>query len=345
MRGKHIAILAQFFLPNATQRTEHMAPKRKQLELPELVKNADAEKAKLALQDASEQKRLRSSMRYALDQQGLTSKFDSLSKAFRDEWLLKYTANRLAEKGGKNVTRNVVETINKRSTEGEWMGKETLLKEKGAKRGQALLDSGKLDHQPCSITGLDTEWTREYWVPTEKTVQSEGTNNQVGITTEESLNESNAKDALATLQDASACVLGKIPSSATVPIADVQPQAKAATEEDLPSKASAGKISSDIRKVMRNVSETISALKMTSTVAPNKYNQAILDDVNNMLKQFAKLYTKLENSWLQKVNDEAVIYSLAVDLDAVYAAYKEKTPWFAMLQPAPGKTKIKKEPI
>ena len=265
-----------------------MAPKKRKLELPELVKNADVEKAKLALKDGAEQKRLRSSMRYLLDQQGLTQKFDSASKSFRDEWLLRYAANRIAEKG-----KNDVETSNKQTNSGCRMdGNRNTSERKRCK----TRPSSSCRVQSRGLSGRANTGHR----------LKRPTNNTVGIETEEI--SSNKQDALAMVQDVTARVVGKTPGSATVPKADVkpEPESKAATDKDLPSKASAGKITSNIRKVMRNVLEN--SLKMTSASPPNKYNQASLDDVIAMLKQFAKLSVTLEKSWLQRLNDETVIF-------------------------------------
>ena len=64
------------------------------------------------------------------------------------------------------VVKSMGETKNIEKKD-EWLSKEQLIAKFGEQRTKVWIENDVLTHRPCQLTGIDSEFLREYWVTTE----------------------------------------------------------------------------------------------------------------------------------------------------------------------------------
>lgn len=105
-------------------------------------------------------------MSYWLKSSGHSGLAKGVRGAMRHEWFMQFMIMKSREKTAQATSVHTV-THTKRSskdTEVKFMSKFQLEQTIGSVKAGAWIESGKLSHQPDSVTGQDTEWMREYKV-------------------------------------------------------------------------------------------------------------------------------------------------------------------------------------
>ena len=118
----------------------------------ELCSKTEVEQAKQYLNDKENRKRMRSSMVWWLEQQGLKDKYDASAMASRKKIMEAYVAKHLKEKGEKSFTSSRTIDTSKVNTRGfEWIAKEQMLGIKGQHKTELIIKTCEGDpkhHRP-----------------------------------------------------------------------------------------------------------------------------------------------------------------------------------------------------
>jgi hypothetical protein len=83
----------------------------------------------------------------------------------RAQWLEKFVVVQIQSKNKTSGTVQQISGAKAKYTDFHWWSKETMQKNLGENKSQIWIDSNLLKNRPCVLTGLDTEWVREYRIP------------------------------------------------------------------------------------------------------------------------------------------------------------------------------------
>jgi hypothetical protein len=345
-----------------------MAPKGKKAKAapakklePPLVSDKDLCRAKESLKAEQELKKQRANMMYYLQANNQKDAYDASSISQKKEFLHAWFADKLASRDGLTnlVTSTGHATEAKSSRNFTWMSEESMIKQLGEAKAIAHIESGRLTSRPDQITGSNDKLMKEFKVYVdgggdEETVRTD--NNLSNVQAE--LSESKTTDAMCSMSTCKSVMAGgnELPKA-------VKPEPGTAAEgttassavgsielpppTDCPHKKSCMALSTDSRKVLRNIGDVLTTLKsMFEKTSTLKYATTLQEDIAKMIPKFAKAYKSVECFHLKSCGsedepDEAVVLALATMLDDHFDAFDEVSEWYDKL--AGGKTKKTKK--
>jgi hypothetical protein len=306
---------------------------------PPLVSETALATARQALQTESERKKQRANMQYYLETKGLKAEYGSWPTAQKRAFFESWFADRLS-KGA--TSSNLVKTITVQKTTAEnysWMGEETMTTALGAEKAKAKIDSGKLATRPDRDTGKTCRWSIEY-----KIYVSEG--GDLEVDKHDNILENNLEfddatskmGALAEHETSRNCLAGNEPK---VDI-KIEPGTEEASPQVIENEKTFKGLQTDARKVLRNVGELITTLKLMFTETANsKYTTEVHNDTKALIPKFSSAHRKVEDlvTATTPVNDDAVLMAMAKVLDSLYEKYNDVRVWYEKLAPKAKKSK------
>jgi len=323
--------------------------KKQKIQTP-LVTAEEEAKAKEYLEETSNNRKAHSSMTWYLKSVQAKPEYDGWSTGAKRAYFVAFTAEHLKTKGTK-VQRSMraVETTKQKEKQYVWMSFEQLKMAKGEKKAKLLTQCGKLPHRPCPITGDDSQFGREWRIPTdmESEVESDRSGMQLQSETELNWSEETIKEAIETIDSCSQHIAESSNSASdVVPVKqEVSTSADAACskQESKTSKA----LMADPRKFIRIVGDQVSDLKLWFSMTKEmKYCGDLHEDVKLELSKFVGLFKELEDFEIamktaQKC-DEADVLALTESIDLAKDSFDHVKAWVATMCGTKGKDKAAK---
>ena len=321
-----------------------MAPKKK---VPvAVVTQAELDSARKDLADAEQRKRAMSQMRHWLKNQNCKDDYDNMIMAQKKIHFENYWANELKLGGGTKTTRRALTTQTGTANLFEWMSNQRMIDKFGATKAQAEIESNALETQPDPDTNLDDEWNREYkiWHKTGGTRELD--TNTKEIETEKQLkNGQEAEEAVKDFNEKAACMAGNIDTEVKEETdgEPVTPAEKEQIEKQKRIEDLTASITSDSKKVLKNVAEQILKMKKVWVASKEgKYLKELHTDTTAVLPKLAKVNDKLEKIHIEKIDDATHIRAVAVKLEEVWGQTEELLDWHGKLTTSPAPKKAKK---
>ena len=286
---------------------------------PPIVSKAELEKAQKHLAHKESKHKMRSSMTWWLQQNGLKQAYDDAAMPKKREFMESFCAQKLKENEEKKLkTERTLETITSKERLFDWWSKETMCTKLGANKALLLInfieakEQGR--HRPCRETGDDSEYGREYKIWRESGGIKE--QDRTGLQLESS---SAVADVAAVQQqfDDMSSQMADIEDKVERAPQQAEPREGGEAKEDVKVKKEVAqpeplqdqKEQNDVdphektmqilgtspRKVLRGLGETLSTLKEMHTIAePNKYAQQVSADIKHLIPKFRAQFSKVE---------------------------------------------------
>jgi len=257
------------------------------------------------------------------------------------EFFNKYTAKCVLDKvANKELkTSRTLTVITSKSKDGEWMSKEQMIREFGSNKTEMIIKHAQA-HRPCSYSGQDEEWTREYKIIRDKTSEGEVDKKDIDLESNEKLkDEDRIKEVVAQFDSASnVMTIHDLMKS----IKDEQGEKKDihidVAGEDLfaehKNQATIDALTKDPRKVLRNIGEYIMNLKFAyqQCEQQSKYVDKLIVDVKSALTKMSGAYKKVESLVMVHRSDPAsldntLVTAMAELIDKAVEQYNDVWAW------------------
>ena len=325
------------------------APKKKPEQLvgisPPVVSAADIAKAKEALQDDKARKRENANMLFWLKKTGNKAAYDASPMHARKTFLLGWFADKMSKGDTKSSASKDIGTSKTSGKEYGWFSKHQLVQTLGKEKAEARIASGKMETRPDALTSLSDEWSLEYKCYSDVGSEMEHESHRHQLETEVVAKSEAAKAEH--LEDWDAARLrehGDMGSSSSSMYIKQEPSEDATKEEK--QKAETQKkltktietLSSDPRKILKVVGETLISLKvMYQSTLEGKYTRSLNEDIAKVLPKFKTDFKAVESLAMKSPQDlekfvggvdgEAWIHAVAVRLELNFEQYNELCDW------------------
>jgi hypothetical protein len=321
-----------------------------------LVPEKELEAAKQKLADKEDNNRMRSQMKYWLEQRDQLVAYRAASaktrKSYFDQWVANQMQNGVRS-GKQSRTSSKSQTSQE---EEEWMAKEEMINKLGPKRTESLINSGNLQFRACKKTGLDDEWNREYKQIRDKTINKtdETTAKQISSdmaalddkTFKDLIDDITSMDAL----DNSSDKLADLPAITGVKTEGANPSgastgsgAAGLCKPPEPEKEESGTykaLKTSPKAVVKNIQDAILELKeVWRESKDNRIAGVVHEDATKMLPKFARIYKSTETALVEKIDCDATLLALADKIDAMFTEYNALIEWHHRLMPKEARKK------